>query len=1079
MLQICLAKRGGGKTTYCLNQLEAAFNSQKKAAFLIPEQLSLSTEELVIRKIGYVGNNIEVFSFNRLFRKVYALAHRPKRTYMDEVGKTMLIERITDQNPEKFTIFKGNSSISSGLLSAITEFKRHFASADDLKKVSEAFENRLSKRKFYEFSELLAEYNLALKDNKADSTDNLSLLPDLISETDYLDGFSFYIDGFEGFTPQEIAVITALAKSHRVVVALPFDKDREALFAPIQNTIRLLKDACDSEKIETETITLPEFEQEISAPLKHLRKNYGIYNASPYKEDVNNLIVVSTKSPYAEADSCARRILRLTKKGVKQKDIAVCVPDIEAYLPILEKSFSSHGLTLFADMRVPVMAHSLPRLLLGLCDIFIRDFSKSTVFSFLKNEFIPIPKQEIDLLEFYVSEAGISSASAWKKEWTACPNDSYDLPKLNEIRQKVLGLVLPFREATKGKTPCSVFYEEFIKFMQENHIDDKVNKKIDNINAEEIQTEVGVFNSVLHVLEQLNITFETTSLTLEKVRDLLSAGLSCCTIGHIPPTLDHVTITTSDRSHNIKAKVFFILGVTEDAFANQLGGSGMITDTEREILAENGIHLSATNRQKALYTPFSVYMTLSVPSKLLYLSYPVENKNGEGVVPASVISDLKRMFPKLEEISDFSPDDNSVITTPKATLPHFLKRIEGDTIWEQVYGWYTENEEWKDKIDSYLSAKKYTLSWNLAQKTTESLWGKTLVSSVSRLEKYASCPLSFLLAYGLKLNEKKEHEFTPPEAGDMMHTVMERFVKDMIEEKGDWNCLTFTKTKEKTLELCNEVIKEQTARFPSVSLRYSFLLGRIKNSTVSAMWAVVHHIQSGIFKPVAAEFEFKGDNSPVFTTDNGNTIVLTGKIDRIDAYPEGYRIIDYKSGNKDLKLSSVIAGRSLQLPVYSYALRDKLGNPRGMFYLTVDSALVERAVKPDEFVPDDKLLREYKLTGYSVGETEDLLNMDNKMEGFSTVISARNSKDKVTSSRLLSDDEYQKLEGMAINKVKQFGDEIIGGKYRIYPLLTDTHTSCDYCKFRSICRFDEHYCNMQQDAELTDDEIFDRKGAEE
>ena len=475
MLQICLAKRGGGKTTYCLNQLDAAFNSQKKAAFLIPEQLSLSTEELVINKIGYVGNNIEVFSFNRLFNKLYALTHRPKRTYLDEVGKTMLIERITSINPEKYTIFKGNSSISSGLLSAITEFKRHFASSEDLKKVSELFENNLSQRKFYEFSELLTEYNLALQNNKADSTDNLSLLPNLISETDYLDGFSFYVDGFEGFTPQEIAVITALAKSHRVVVTLPFDNGRESLFAPILHTINSLKEAIDT---EIETIILPDYQQNISAPLKHLREKYGIYNATPYKDEPHNLIVASAKSPYAEADACARRILKLVKNGYKQKDITVCVSDIKAYLPILESSFSSHGLTLFADKRMPVMANSLPRLLLGLCDIFIHDFNKSTVFSFLKNEFIPIPKQEIDMLEFYVSEAGISSASAWKKEWTACPSDSYDLKELNEIRQKVLALVLPFRENTKGKTLCSVFYDEFIKFMQENHIDDKINNKI-------------------------------------------------------------------------------------------------------------------------------------------------------------------------------------------------------------------------------------------------------------------------------------------------------------------------------------------------------------------------------------------------------------------------------------------------------------------------------------------------------------------------------------------------------------------------------------------------------------------------
>lgn len=1079
MLNLCLAKRGGGKTTYCLNQLDAAFHSDKKAAFLIPEQLSLSTEEKVIKKIGFVGNNIEVFSFNRLFKRLYGSSNLPKRTYLDEVGKTMLIHRITESEPDSFTLFKGNSGVAKGLLSVITEFKRHFASSEDLEKTSLLFENGLSKKKFQELSSLLSLYNKALDDNNADSTDNLTILPNLIENSKYLDGFTFYIDGFDGFTPQETAVIIALAKRLDVYVTLNFEKERETLYAPVLNTINNLKDACKLNNVSVKEIVLPDVSQDISPALKHLKENYGRYHSAPFSEIPNNLHIVSVQSPYAEADACARRILKLLKQGIRQKDITVCVPDLDSYLPILQKSFSSHGLTLFADTKLPVLTNSLPRLLLGLCDIFIQNFSKTSIFSFLKNEYISIPKKDIDLLEFYVSETGISSASAWKKEWTKVPDKSYDLSYLNEIRQSVLDLILPFRERTKGKTPCVNFHEEFLNFMAENKIDEKINKKLETLSSDEAQTEIGVFNSVIHVLEQLSVTFSDTALTLEKIRELLFAGLSCCTVGRIPPTLDHITITTSERCHNQHASALFILGVTEGSFPQNVGGSGMITDTEREILAQNGIYLSSTNRQKALYSPFSVYMTLTMPKALLCLSYPVENKSGEGVVPASVIGDLKRMFPLLKETAELSPSDQSVITTPKATLPYFLKRAEGNTIWEQVYGWYLNNDNWKDKIENYLSAKKYTLSWNLSEKTSETLWTKTLISSVSRLEKYASCPLSFLLTYGLKLNEKKEHEFTPPEAGEMMHSVMERFVKDMIESNGDWNSLSFTETKERTLSLCEDVILEQTSRFPSVTNRYSFLLNRLKNSTVSAMWAVVHHIQSGIFKPVSAEFEFKGENSPIFTTDNGNTVVLTGKIDRIDASPDGYRIVDYKSGNKDLKLSSVMAGRSLQLPVYSYALKDKLGNPKGMFYLTVDSALVERTAVSDDFSPDDKLFREYKLTGYSVGETEDLLNMDLTMSGYSTVISARSNKEgNVSSARLLSDSEYEKLEDMAIKKVKQFADEILKGEYVITPLVTDTHSACDYCKFRSVCRFDENYCNMQRDKDITDDEMLGRKGDE-
>ena len=80
MIYLHTAKRGGGKTAFCLNQLKAALDAHQKAAFIVPEQLSLFTEGKVISAIGAVGGNVEVFSFNRLFRKVYRLSHRAKRT---------------------------------------------------------------------------------------------------------------------------------------------------------------------------------------------------------------------------------------------------------------------------------------------------------------------------------------------------------------------------------------------------------------------------------------------------------------------------------------------------------------------------------------------------------------------------------------------------------------------------------------------------------------------------------------------------------------------------------------------------------------------------------------------------------------------------------------------------------------------------------------------------------------------------------------------------------------------------------------------------------------------------------------
>ncbi len=155
MLHLICSKRGGGKTTFCLNSLSASFKQGKKAAFLVPEQLSLAMEGKVIETIGFVGGGIEVFSFNRLFHRLYNLSNREKRVYMDNVGKTMLINRILETYENDFTIFKPGGASCSGLLSVISEFKRHFADEKQLFDAINAFESNLSKQKFTELALLL------------------------------------------------------------------------------------------------------------------------------------------------------------------------------------------------------------------------------------------------------------------------------------------------------------------------------------------------------------------------------------------------------------------------------------------------------------------------------------------------------------------------------------------------------------------------------------------------------------------------------------------------------------------------------------------------------------------------------------------------------------------------------------------------------------------------------------------------------------------------------------------------------------------------------------------------------------
>ncbi len=1075
MIHLHTAKRGGGKTAFCLNQLKAALDAHQKAAFVVPEQLSLYMEGKVISAIGAVGGHVEVFSFNRLFRKLYRLSHRAKRVYLDKTGKNMLINRILETGGDDFTVFRTNTNLSEGLVSALSEFKRHFASGAQLRKAAEQFDTPVSRKKFSELADILERFDASLSDASADSNDDLTLLPELILNSNYTDGFTFYVDGFDGFTPQELAVLLALGKKCDVHIMLSLEENRKYIFRPTIETADKIRRACRTENIAITQDALPDFKEKLPEDLLYLKQNYGVFGNGAFSGNPENIKLFSAENPYAEADAVARRILTYVKQGYRMKDIFVLVPDLESMRPIMEKSFSQHHIPMFADSNKTILGHSLTRLLLSLCDIFIHSFSIQSVFSFLKNDLVPIPENEVDALEYYVLETGLTG-NAWQTEWTTAPDKSYNLSALNRTREAFLGMVMPFREKTKGKTTCTVFANALLDFLRALKVDETINRSLSELPKDLMQQEIGVFNQTLAVIRQLELTLGDTAFGIEKLRANLKAGFNGCSIGIIPPTIDHVTVTTAERNNYNEAKILFIMGATEGAFPQNVSGSGMITDSERETLEQMGIILSASNRKKALCSPFAVYMALTAPSDKLILSHPVSDVSGESKPEASVLHDLKKMFPDLKTESEFLPESQKLITTPEATLAHLLLCQKEDAVLQSAYGWYLQDDKWKGKINRYFAAKKYATTWRLSEQCALSLWGKTLTVSISKLEKFASCPLSFFLTYGLKLKERKVHAFTPPEAGTLMHAVMEEFVKDAILNKTDFKTLTFEDTKKKTLEICESVMQQQLSLFPSVQNRYAFLLSRISQSTVNAMWSVVHHIKSGVFTPYATEFAFEGETSPVIETDNGNTLILTGKIDRIDKSQNGYRIIDYKSGEKDLDLSAVVSGRSLQLPVYSYALKNKLGDPKGMFYLTVDAPLIERDASFSADEPDEKLLKEFRLEGYLVGDETDVLAMDESIAGASTVIPARQNKDgSIKSPRILSPEEYDIIEQAAIRNVKTFGDRIMKGDYPVLPYAEERFSACTYCLFRSVCRFDPYYCQPRTEEKRDDATILGRE----
>ena len=79
-----------------------------------------------------------------------------------------------------------------------------------------------------------------------------------------------------------------------------------------------------------------------------------------------------------------------------------------------------------------------------------------------------------------------------------------------------------------------------------------------------------------------------------------------------------------------------------------------------------------------------------------------------------------------------------------------------------------------------------------------------LNTSVSRLEKYRSCPFSYYLQYGLKIKEKEELKIHTFDTGSFMHETIDEFF-EIIKQEGI-NLPELELEEEKIFEIVSEII---------------------------------------------------------------------------------------------------------------------------------------------------------------------------------------------------------------------------------------------------------------------------------
>ena len=582
------------------------------------------------------------------------------------------------------------------------------------------------------------------------------------------------------------------------------------------------------------------------------------------------------------------------------------------------------------------------------------------------------------------------------------------------------------------------------------------------------------YEIVISLLDDIVETFGDTETAIEKYINSFKVGLKNSSLGKIPGTQDQVIVGDVERSRSHKVKVIFIIGINDGVFPSNNKDEGFFNDSDREILKLNGIELAKGTIENLYEENFNIYKAFTTAEEQLYLSYASTDSEGKSLRPSMLIIKLKKIYLSLKEESDVITKKYE-ITNKNVTYEQLLENIyklneneQIDDIWYMVYNYYKNQNDYQISLKNDLEGLEYTnLPKDIDKEIVDKLYGNTLNTSVSRLEKYRSCPFSYYLQYGLKLKEKEELKVQSFNTGSFMHETIDSFFQLVREENLS---LAQLMTDEEMIEKLVAQIIEEKLKLSSnyiftATSKYKILVKRLKKIITKALKYIIEGLVYSEFDIQGTEVEFsnKGKYKPIILNlEDGKKVEITGKIDRIDTAQNEdgkyLRIIDYKSSAKNIDLNEVYAGLQIQLLTYLDAVcKQEDLMPAGILYFS----LLEQMVKSDKKITEEEIENEirknFKMKGLIVADVKIIKLHDKILEtGSSKIVPAAITSSGEVNKRWtsgVSKEEFKVLQDDIQKIIKDIAKEILSGKIDLKPYNKKGRTPCKYCEYKAICGF--------------------------
>lgn len=1076
-----------------ITRIRARLAKGEKALLIVPEQQTLLAEREMADLLPENAPLLfEVTNFSRLADIIFRIAGGVGVRYLDRVGRSLFMWRTLSELSPLLHDSKGASPAGGDVARALgdlSELQGLSLTASDLIAASEQVKDRDERlsQKLADLSLILATYRARLGEEYSDggedlaaALEKLSEMPDIFTDTD------IFLDGFTSFTTPQLRLLALLLRRTRVTVSLLLPKREEDAFeyTELRDTAERLLSLAAHDGIERRLFKIDGSSTVNSDLLIELlpllwKKSTDYKNI--YLHSDGHLRIYKGKSPKETADFIAADIRKKIRLGARYSDFAVVARDATVYAGILDTALTEAGIPVFFSRKKDLCAAEATELIESAYAVLLGGYRREDVIRYAKCAFSGITRDEADELELYCETWQIhgkrfTDGIMWNMNpdgYTNRKDPSADalLRRLHSARERLLAPLTVFAEDIAGSHSVGEHAKALFRFLSSLSLEKELAARGQELlqagetdAAEECARLFEILCSLLDTLVEILGDLTVDAGTFAALLRLLFSSVD---IGHIPASLDEVTVGSADMLRSSVKKTVYLFGVNEGEFPATPAAISCFSDRERGLLSSLGYPLPPEDEIRCARELFFFSRALATASEEVVLLTNERDAAFAPLSPAEVIAHIESLT------------HGEIATVDIASLP-LSERVEAPCA---ALLTLADTDPDADAVrealcrvglgDAVRTADAPLLNSSLTLKahTAASLYKKDLALTQSRIENYLSCPLSHFCEYVLHLGGDRRAAFDAMNIGSFLHAILESFFRSLQAEGKNAGDLPPEEKRERIRRGAEQYLADLRAGSSESPIREELLIERLIRSAFVIVEGLCDELRDCRFVPRFFELPIadkkEGLPAPIrIPCEDGTEVKLYGTIDRVDTYTNGedvyVRVIDYKTGSKDFSPEDLAEGHNLQMFLY---LRSITESEDPIFRRSIgvgeNGRMIPAAVIYVHAKPTGNALtspredahasvkKEQKRSGMLLSDEVSLAAMNPDY-----LPTTRNKDGEFKKPELIyTEERWQRISSVLEDGVRQVVYRMKSGDISALPLKRKGNKSvCESCRFKPVCR---------------------------